>query len=69
MITYKGVLMLFALGAGPTDQPIQTIVWGQTYEDPAQCEAVVAVKAIEMNDINLKAGNTTVWKSWCFPVK
>lgn len=69
MITYKGILMLFALGAGPTDQPIQTWVWGQVYEDPAQCEAVVAVKAVELNAVNVSAGDTNKWKSYCLPAK
>ena len=53
---WKGILMLFALGAGPTDQPIQTTGWAKVYPDLATCQAAVDVKASELNKVYASAG-------------
>jgi hypothetical protein len=54
---WHGILMLFALGSGPTDQPIKTTGWGQVYDpasyavayasiaDPAQAAALADAAA------------------------
>jgi hypothetical protein len=76
--------MLFALGAGPTDPPIQTTNWAQTYGPPqyqtseqayAHCKHDVDAKADELNVIYATAEVTGPvksmgrWVSACVPVK
>lgn len=75
---WKGVLMLFALGAGPTDQPIQTTGWGQIYSVAqygtsevahAICARDVGTKADELNKIYSAAGEYAGWVSTCVEAK
>lgn len=47
--TFKAVLMLYAPGTTATDQPTQTMVWGQAFADPAQAQAIADEKAKELN--------------------
>lgn len=47
--TFKAVLMLYAPGTTATDQPTQTMVWGQDFADPAQAQAIAYEKAKELN--------------------
>lgn len=47
--TFKAVLMLYAPGTTATDQPTQTMVWGQDFADPAQTKAIADEKAKELN--------------------
>lgn len=47
--TFKSVLMLYAPGTTATDQPTQTMVWGQAFADPAQAKAIADEKAKELN--------------------
>lgn len=61
--------MLFAIGAGPTDQPIKTTGWGQVYSDFAACQAAIDVKAQELNKVYLTAGESGRWVGACVPVK
>jgi len=63
---WKGLLIFVALGASPTDQPIQTTGWAPTYTDRTVCEAAVATKAKELNKIYATAGITGTWKSVCY---
>jgi hypothetical protein len=66
---WKGILMLFAIGAGPTDPPIKITSWGQVYSDFASCQAAVDVKAAELNQVYATAGEPARWVSACVPVR
>lgn len=70
-ITWKGILMLFALGAGPTDQPIRTTGWGAVYSEAgrAACQAAIDAKAEELNQVYAAAGENGRWVGACVPVK
>jgi hypothetical protein len=69
-ITWKGMLILVALGASPTDQPIKTTGWGQIYDPTnyhtiypasadaaahAACDADIRTKANELNVVYAQA--------------
>jgi hypothetical protein len=75
---WKGILMLFAIGAGPTDPQILQTGWGQTYGPPqytiseqayAICKHDVDAKADELNQVYATAGEPGRWVSACVPVK
>lgn len=69
---WKGILMLFALGSGPTDPPLQTTGWGQTYsvqqygtleQAYSHCDHDVKGKAAELNAVYAQAEITGPIKS------
>jgi len=68
---WKGVLLLYAIGAGPTDQPIKTTGWGKTYQesDYVVCVADVANKAGELNTLYAIAGEPSRWQSACIKIQ
>jgi len=71
---WKAVLMLFALGAGPTDQPIKTTGFAKLYTDAAVCASEVTAKADALNVIYAQAEiaggqNLGRWVGACVPVK
>jgi len=54
---WKGILLLYALGANPTDQPLKTTGWPKTYlsTDSAICQSDIEAKAAELNAVYLTA--------------
>jgi hypothetical protein len=73
-IQYKGVLLLYPIGASPTDSPIKTTGWAQIYSVPpyatpdqayARCKGDAELKAAELNVIYANAKETSRWVGAC----